>query len=193
MTTETKTESTTPPASNDNKAVFGPLGKYAIVAVIMVSIIVTTAIMLDRQLKSVDEQIAAIEEEVAEMHAADTKDTNTIEVIAEVSAVVADTEIKQAEVKQEAVIETAAVVAAPETAPATTPAITEAVVETAEALPVQKTAAAPVETEAKQQQLQPPLSSKRYRLKTSHKLIRKSWPWKTRHASKLINWNRKNT
>ncbi len=150
MTTETKTESTTPPASNDNKAVFGPLGKYAIVAVIMVSIIVTTAIMLDRQLKSVDEQIAAIEEEVAEMHAADTKDTNTIEVIAEVSAVVADTEIKQAEVKQEAVIETAAVVAAPETAPATTPAITEAVVETAEALPVQKTAAAPVETEAKQ-------------------------------------------
>ncbi len=41
MTTETK------PTNNatDNKAVFGPLGKYAVIAVIMVSIIVTTAIM----------------------------------------------------------------------------------------------------------------------------------------------------
>lgn len=69
MTTEKKSETATTPPVNDNKAVFGPLGKYAVVAVIMVSIIVTTAIMLNQQLITVDDQIAAIENEVAESHA----------------------------------------------------------------------------------------------------------------------------
>ncbi|MFV2005209.1 MAG: hypothetical protein ACC650_08370, partial [Gammaproteobacteria bacterium] len=78
MTTETKTDKKSPETENDsstknttdNKSVFGPLGKYAIVAVIMVSIIVTTAIMLDKQLNTVDEQIAAIESEVAGLNTA---------------------------------------------------------------------------------------------------------------------------
>ena len=52
--------------STDNKALFGPLGKYAIVGVIMGSIIVTTAIMMDKQPDS-KEHIAAIEQEVAVM------------------------------------------------------------------------------------------------------------------------------
>lgn len=72
MTTEKKSETTTAPTVNDNKAVFGPLGKYAVVAVIMASIIVTTAIMLDKQLNTVDEQIAAMESEVAQMHTTDS-------------------------------------------------------------------------------------------------------------------------
>lgn len=61
-----KTENTT----NDNKTVFGPLGKYAVVAVIMVSIIVTTAIMLNKQLGTVEEQLAVMASEVAEKNAA---------------------------------------------------------------------------------------------------------------------------
>lgn len=129
MTTETKTENTATPETSDNKAVFGPLGKYAIVAVIMVSIIVTTAIMLDRQLKTVDQQIAAIEEEVADMHAADTTASDEAviaELIAAESAPVSEAEIKQAEVKQETASETVAVQAVPESAPVATPVVAKA-------------------------------------------------------------------
>lgn len=61
---KTETQETQSPV-NDNKTVFGPLGKYAVVAVIMVSIIVTTAIMLDKQLNTVEQHIAEIENEVA--------------------------------------------------------------------------------------------------------------------------------
>ena len=66
MTTTKKSAPTTAPTVNDNKAVFAPLGKYAVAAVIMVSIIVATAIMLDKQLNTVEEQIATIETETAE-------------------------------------------------------------------------------------------------------------------------------
>jgi len=144
MTTknETKTESTTTPATNNNKVVFGPLGKYAFVAVIMVSIIVTTAIMLDRQLKTTNEQIATIEKEVADMYTAAADEANASELAATISTTVADTEMKQ-----EAAIETVATV--------TTPAVTETATETGEAattenMPVQKTAAAPVAIKAEQ-------------------------------------------
>ncbi len=83
MTTETETETKTKTeqdktSKSDNKAVFGPLGKYAAIAVIMVSIIVTTAIMLDRQLNTVEQEIATIENEVAALIIADTTDTAVI-------------------------------------------------------------------------------------------------------------------
>jgi len=71
-----KTENTT----NDNKTVFGPLGKYAVVAVIMVSIIVTTAIMLNKQLGTVEEQLAVMASEVAENNAAISRNTATTEI-----------------------------------------------------------------------------------------------------------------
>ncbi len=124
MTTETKTEKTETetPAASDNKAVFGPLGKYAAVAVIMVSIIVTTAIMLDRQLQSVDEQIAAIEDEVASIHAAEN---NTPETTAVVVTTVAGTEVAEVEVIEEVANETVAVV---ETYYVETPAVAKTVV-----------------------------------------------------------------
>lgn len=73
MTTEKKTDTTSVPASSDNKVIFAPLGKYAIVAVIMVSIIVTTAIMLDKQLNTVEEKIAGIESETV-INVASAKD-----------------------------------------------------------------------------------------------------------------------
>jgi len=135
MTTEKKSENTPTPAANDNKAVFGPLGKYAVIAVIMVSIIVTTAIMLDRQLKTVDEQIAAIEEEVAEIHAANT-DTSADEATpAKLTAVEPATApnaaIEVAEIKKEAASETIAA-----------PIVTDTIEITAAEVPVTQEAAA---------------------------------------------------
>ena len=62
MTTETKADNTT---ETNNLSTFQPLGKYAAIAVIMVSIIVTTAIMLDKQFNSAERELAAIESEVA--------------------------------------------------------------------------------------------------------------------------------
>ena len=75
--TEKKVESTsatTESKTSDNKKTFGPLGKYAVVAIIMVSIIVTTAIMLNKQLGSVNEQLAVMETEAAEIYAANSTD-----------------------------------------------------------------------------------------------------------------------
>ena len=80
--------------TNDNKTVFGPLGKYAVVAVIMVSIIVTTAIMLNKQLGTVDERLAAIESEVAENNATLASNTASTE---KSEATVSSTAISQAQ------------------------------------------------------------------------------------------------
>ena len=146
MTTETRTET---PATSDNKAVFGPLGKYAAVAVIMVGIIVTTALMLDRQLQSVDEQIAAIEKEVASIHAAEA---SIPEQTATVETAGADVEVTEVEVTEEAASETVAVIetvaepAAVAEAPAVQEAATPAVVATTEATTT--TAPAPFEMAA---------------------------------------------
>lgn len=76
MTTETKSETTEAPVAEQtskNKTVFGPLGKYAAVAVIMVSVIVTTAIMLGKQLGSVDQELASIENTVAQKFSSETE------------------------------------------------------------------------------------------------------------------------
>lgn len=68
MSSENETTATTSENKTaENKRVFAPLGKYAVIAVLMVSIIITTAIMLDRQLSTVDTNIAAIESEIAEI------------------------------------------------------------------------------------------------------------------------------
>lgn len=144
MTTEKKPENTPTPVAQDNKAIFGPLGKYAIIAVIMVSVIVTTAIMLDRQLGTVDQQIAAIEEEVAEMHAAaadapgadaSIEEVNTAEAATTESMTAESTTAAKAEITEEV---TTAVV------PVTKPVE----VASAEVLVAQETVTAPVVTEA---------------------------------------------
>lgn len=108
MTDKTKINSeTTQSKSAENRAVFGPLGKYAVIAVLMVSIIVTTAIMLDRQLNTVEHQIASFENKVAELHTAksdtdelatvasqDTTETETTTAEAQITAAVTGTQIK---------------------------------------------------------------------------------------------------
>ena len=69
MTTETKADNAT---ETNNLSTFKPLGKYAVIAVIMVSLIVTTAIMLDKQFNSAERELAAIESEVASLDNTET-------------------------------------------------------------------------------------------------------------------------
>ncbi|MDT8281644.1 MAG: hypothetical protein RQ982_02400 [Gammaproteobacteria bacterium] len=63
---------------SDNKTTFGPLAKYATVAVIMVSIIVTTAIMLDKQLNTVDEKLAVINKDLSQTYTAETQTNDEV-------------------------------------------------------------------------------------------------------------------
>ena len=98
------TSATTEIKTNDHKKTFGPLGKYAIIAVIMVSIIITTAIMLNKQLGSVDEQLAVIENEVAEIYAADAAESeatasSTASIETADAAETAETEVAPVEVQ----------------------------------------------------------------------------------------------
>ena len=65
MTTKKQSDNT---EKTNDKTVFAPLGKYAVISVIMVSIIVTTAIMLDKQLNTAERSIAVIESEVAALN-----------------------------------------------------------------------------------------------------------------------------
>ena len=96
-----ETSTTTENATSDNKRIFGPLGKYAVVAMIMVSIIVTTAIMLNKQLGTVEEQLAVMEIEVAERNAAMSGNTVTTEISeATVSSSTISEEQKTAEVAE---------------------------------------------------------------------------------------------
>ena len=69
MTTETKADNVT---ETNNLSTFKPLGKYAVIAVIMVSIIVTTAIMLDKQLNNAERELATIENGVASLNNTET-------------------------------------------------------------------------------------------------------------------------
>ena len=73
--TETKTEAKKEQTSNH--AVFAPLGKYAAIAVILVGIIVTTAIMLDKQLNITEAEIASIEEEITNLNNVQAQVTET--------------------------------------------------------------------------------------------------------------------
>ncbi len=100
MTTETPSKNTT---TTDNKAIFAPLGKYAVIAVIMVSIIVTTAIMLEKQFNTIDQQVAELETEVAESNAKKLKPSEDT----------ASTKINNITISVEAELQTSATVEVP--------------------------------------------------------------------------------
>ncbi len=63
-TTETNAAQDKQPS--DARVILGPLAKYAAVGLVLVGIIVTTAIMLDKQLNDIDREMAALEAELAE-------------------------------------------------------------------------------------------------------------------------------
>ena len=75
MTTKTKSNETNSPTGE--QSTFAPLGKYAAIAVVMVGIIVTTAIMLDKQLDKAETDIASIESEIAELNKVQANATAT--------------------------------------------------------------------------------------------------------------------
>ncbi|VAW50290.1 hypothetical protein MNBD_GAMMA05-1331 [hydrothermal vent metagenome] len=110
MTTEKQATNTAP---SDNKVIFGPLGKYAVIAIIMVSIIVTTAIMLEKQLNTIDQQVADLEAEIAE--------SNKKKLIS--SKATASTDISDTAISAEAASQTSAAV---ETSLAEAPVVTKA-------------------------------------------------------------------
>ena len=68
MNTETNSANT---AATTKNLVFAPLAMYAAIAVVLVSIIVTTAITLNKQLNTAEKQIATIENEVTELYTTD--------------------------------------------------------------------------------------------------------------------------
>lgn len=118
MSTELENTSTKN-TSSDHKATFGPLGKYAIIAVFIVSILITTVIMLNKQLGTAEERLAIIENEVAEMNTIVSDSTTTTEKAATVNNEVAENET--AETVATADVEKAAEVA--EVTPAETQAV----------------------------------------------------------------------
>lgn len=69
--TETNTTETTIDDAHDKKTpsdariVLGPLIKYALMGLALVSVIITTAVMLDRQLNDIDSELAAYQAEFA--------------------------------------------------------------------------------------------------------------------------------
>ena len=74
MTNKTKSNETK--SQSSEQSTFAPLGKYAVIAVLMVGVIVTTAIMLDKQLNRAETEIASIEDEISKLNDAQTKATN---------------------------------------------------------------------------------------------------------------------
>jgi len=53
-------------APSDARIILGPLVKYALIGLVLVSVIITTAVMLDRQLNNIDREVAALEAELAQ-------------------------------------------------------------------------------------------------------------------------------
>ena len=51
---------------SDARIILGPLVKYAAIGLVLVSVIITTAIMLDHQLNDIDREVAVLEAELAQ-------------------------------------------------------------------------------------------------------------------------------
>ena len=188
--TSTNNKSISKQKANDNKTIFGPLGKYAIAAVIMVGIIVTTALMLNKQHGTVEEQLAAMESEVARLHSVTPADTvvdhnqasTTIEPAAAVKAEA--NKIEVAKIKSMPV-EVAPVVQqknVTEIANQTTPAITiadkqetvtEVVADKQEVAPYVATSTRPAKTVTPEQVRHTPLAMENQARIEAHKLEQK--------------------
>lgn len=99
-TTETNTAVEKQPS--DARIILGPLAKYAAVGLVLVGIIITTAIMLDKQLNNIDREMAALEAELAEANEKARKDAANADqgkTTTEVAAVKPqETKVKAAEV-----------------------------------------------------------------------------------------------
>jgi uncharacterized protein YaaR (DUF327 family) len=66
-TTETTTEQNTPAT---RKELLAPLATYGVVAIAIVAVIITTAIMLNNELNTIESDVASLEDELAEQNVA---------------------------------------------------------------------------------------------------------------------------
>jgi hypothetical protein len=73
--TDTKTPATEtdnnedPNIPSDARVILGPLVKYAAMGLVLVGIIITTAVMMDRQLNDIDREVAELEAQLAQANA----------------------------------------------------------------------------------------------------------------------------
>jgi len=67
-TEESQQEEVQQDAISDRKVILAPLLKYGMAAVVIVGIIVTTAIMMNREFNEIDAQVAALEVEIAQQN-----------------------------------------------------------------------------------------------------------------------------
>jgi|GEM_PF-3126790 len=86
--TNTPDQETDPgPAQNqpsDARVILGPLVKYAAMGFVLVGIIVTTAVMLDRQFNTIDQEVAALQARLEKAHTqAETTEVNTVDTVAD--------------------------------------------------------------------------------------------------------------
>jgi hypothetical protein len=65
-------------APSDARIILGPLVKYALIGLVLVSVIITTAVTLDRQFNDIDREIAALEAELAAANQDDGTDPAAI-------------------------------------------------------------------------------------------------------------------
>ena len=113
-----------PENPSSNIIVFGPLIRHAIIAVILVSIIVITAIMLNSQLYTAEEQISMIEKEIAAYNASDTdriESSSTVAVALTKPALINAEIIRATEIKLPAINHISPEVSLIANSPATTP------------------------------------------------------------------------
>ena len=74
---------------SDARVILGPLVKYAAMGLVLVSVIITTAMMLDNQFNDIDHEVAALEAELAEANSnAITDEVAAVEAQVETAPVV---------------------------------------------------------------------------------------------------------
>jgi hypothetical protein len=136
------TETKTPVTETDNheeqnkqsdaRIILGPLVKYAAVGLVLVGIIITTAVMLDRQFNDIDREVAELQAQLAQANmdtAAEANADNSARSPAKAAPAVAAETVKQepavSAAAETAVAEKPAAIPVVENSQAATPAVTQ--------------------------------------------------------------------
>lgn len=89
-----------PKQPSDARIILGPLVKYAAIGLVLVGIIVTTAVMLDRQFNNIDQEVAELQAQLAKANeqaeANSKKKTDTASIADTVDAPVSEVSLAQA-------------------------------------------------------------------------------------------------
>ena len=80
---------------SDARIILGPLVKYAGIGLVMVAIMITTVVTLDRQFNNIDREVAELEAQLAAAHPAADADRTAAEAPAVETVAVSETQAKQ--------------------------------------------------------------------------------------------------